>query len=100
MENKQYSIEDLRKIINPIAEKYHVSKVFLFGSFARGNNHENSDVDLRIDKGDLKGMFALCGFYTEVEEALQMKVDLITTGSLEDDFLRKIEKEEVLLYAS
>ncbi len=100
MENKQYSIEDLRKIINPIAEKYHVSKVFLFGSFARGDNHENSDVDLRIDKGDLKGMFALCGFYTEVEEALQMKVDLITTGSLEDDFLRKIEKEEVLLYAS
>ena len=100
MENKQYSIEDLRKIINPIAEKYHVSKVFLFGSFARGDNHENSDVDLRIDKGDLKGIFALCGFYTEVEEALQMKVDLITTGSLEDDFLRKIEKEEVLLYAS
>ena len=100
MENKQYSIEDLRKIINPIAEKYHVSKVFLFGSFARGDNHENSDVDLRIDKCDLKGMFALCGFYTEVEEALQMKVDLITTGSLEDDFLRKIEKEEVLLYAS
>ncbi len=100
MENKQYSIEDLRKIINPIAEKYHVSKVFLFGSFARGDNHENSDVDLRIDKGDLKGMFALCGFYTEVEDALQMKVDLITTGSLEDDFLRKIEKEEVLLYAS
>lgn len=100
MESKQYSIEDLRKIIHPIAEKYHVSKVFLFGSFARGDNHENSDVDLRIDKGDLKGMFALCGLYTEIEEALQMKVDIITTGSLEEDFLRKIEKEEVLLYAS
>lgn len=72
--------------------------VYLFGSYARGDINENSDVDLRIDKGSLKGMFALCGLYTEIEEALQMKVDIMTTGSLEDDFLRKIQKEEVLLY--
>lgn len=52
-----------------------------------------------MDKGSLKGMFALCGLYTEIEEALQMKVDVLTTGSLEDDFLHKIQKEEVLLYA-
>ncbi len=44
-------------------------------------------------------MFALCGFYTEVAEALQMKVDVLTTGSLDDDFLREIEKDEVMLYA-
>jgi len=73
--------------------------VYLFGSYARGDVTENSDVDLRVDKGSLKGMFALCGLYTEFEEALQMKVDVLTTGSLDDDFLRKIQKEEVLLYA-
>jgi len=44
-------------------------------------------------------IFALCGLYTEIEEALQIKVDVLTTGSLEYDFLRKIQKEEVLLYA-
>jgi hypothetical protein len=44
-------------------------------------------------------MFALCGFYTEVAEALQMKVDVLTTGSLDDNFLRKIAKDEVMLYA-
>ena len=44
-------------------------------------------------------MFALCGFYTEVEEALQLKVDVLTTGSLEDTFLKKIKKDEVMLYA-
>lgn len=95
----RYSIEELKEIITPIAEKYHISKVYLFGSFARGDYNEQSDVDLRIEKGELKGMFALCGFYTEVAEALQMKVDVLTTGSLEDDFLRKIEKDEVMLYA-
>ncbi len=95
----RYSIEKLKEIITPIAEKYQISKVYLFGSFARGDYNEQSDVDLRIEKGELKGMFALCGFYTEVEEALQMKVDVVTTGSLEDDFLREIEKDEVILYA-
>jgi predicted nucleotidyltransferase len=54
---------------------------------------------LRIEKDELKGMFALCGFYTEVEEALNKKVDVLTTGSLEESFLEKIKQEEVILYA-
>lgn len=99
MSNKKYSVEEIKAKIEPIARKYGVERVYLFGSYARGDVNENSDVDLRVDKGALKGMFALCGLYTEIEEALQMKVDVLTTGSLEDDFLREIQKEEVLLYA-
>ena len=99
MIEKRYSIEELKEIIAPIADKYHISKVYLFGSFARGDYNELSDVDLRIEKGGLKGMFALCGFYTEVEEALKMKVDILTTGSLEDNFLKEIGKDELMLYA-
>ncbi|KJS86923.1 MAG: nucleotidyltransferase [Peptococcaceae bacterium BICA1-8] len=95
----KYTIEEIKTIVEPIARKYGVARVYLFGSYARGDVAENSDVDLRVDKGSLKGMFALCGLYTEIEEALQTKVDVLTTGSLEDDFLRKIQKEEVLLYA-
>ena len=100
MNAKKYTVEELKKIIVPIAEKYQVSRVYLFGSYARGDNNENSDIDLVIEKGNLKGMFALCGFYTEVSEALQMKVDVLTTGSLDEDFKKSIEEDEVLLYAS
>lgn len=99
MDKARYSIGELKEIIVPIAEKYHIAKVYLFGSFARGDQHDQSDLDIRIEKGELKGMFALCGFYTELEEALHMKVDLLTTGSLDEDFLKKIAKDEVLLYA-
>lgn len=99
MSFKKVTIEEIKAIVEPIARKYGVERVYLFGSYARGDVTENSDVDLRVDKGSLKGMFALCGLYTEIEEALQIKVDVLTTGSLEDDFLRKIQKEEVLLYA-
>ena len=95
---KKYTIEEIKTVVEPIARKYGVERVYLFGSYARGDVTENSDIDLRVDKGSLKGMFALCGLYTEIEEALQMKIDVLTTGSMENDFLHKIRKEEVLLY--
>ncbi|MFI3213303.1 MAG: nucleotidyltransferase domain-containing protein [Eubacteriales bacterium] len=99
MVKEQYSIDELKEIITPIAIKYKVSGVYLFGSFARGENTSHSDIDLRIDRGELKGMFALCGFYTEIEEALRMKVDILTTESLDDNFSKVIKKDEVMLYA-
>ena len=98
MAAKKYTIEEIKAVVEPIARKYGVERVYLFGSYARGDVTENSDIDLRVDKGSLKGMFALCGLYTEIEEALQMKIDILTTGSLEDGFLHKIQNEEVLLY--
>lgn len=98
MAAKKYTIEEIKAVVEPIARKYGVERVYLFGSYARGEVCENSDIDLRVDKGSLKGMFALCGLYTELEDALQTRVDVLTTGSLEENFLRKIKQEEVLLY--
>lgn len=99
METKTYTIDELKKIIAPIAKKYQIAQVYLFGSFARGDYDEQSDIDIRIEKGKLKGMFALCGFYTEVSDALKRKVDVLTTGSLSEEFLENIKKDEVMLYA-
>ena len=97
-DNNKYSVEYIRDVITPIAKRYQIKRVYLFGSYARGDYNKNSDVDLRIDKGNLKGLFVLCGFYTDVSEALQLKVDVLTTGSLEEDFLERLRDEEVLLY--
>ncbi len=99
MEVKTYTIDEIKNIVTPIAEKYQIAQVYLFGSFARGDFDEQSDIDIRIEKGNLKGMFALCGFYTEVSDALGRKVDVLTTGSLSDEFLESIKKDEVMLYA-
>ena len=96
---KIYTIEELKAIIIPIAKKYGIQKVYLFGSIARGDGDENSDIDLRIEKGTLKGLFALGGFYAEISEALQKDVDVVTTGSLDQEFLDEIKEDEVLLYA-
>jgi len=93
------TIKEIKSIVEPIAKKYGVERVYLFGSYARGEATENSDIDLRIDKGSLRGMFALVGLYTELEDALKMKVEVLTTGSFEDEFLNRIKNKEVLLYA-
>lgn len=92
-----YSIDEMKRIITPIAEKYGVDRVFLFGSRARGDSTAQSDIDLRVDRGKAKG-FALGGLYEDLAEALHSDLDLLTTGSLDEDFLQRIKPEEVLLY--
>lgn len=92
-----YSIEEIRQIVAPIAARYGVERVYLFGSRARGDNTPESDIDLRVDKGKVMG-FALGGLYVDLSEALQTDLDLLTTGSLDEKFLRRIQPEEVLLY--
>lgn len=59
MREQIYSVGDLRAIIAPIAARHGVERIYLFGSYARGEATKNSDVDLRVDKGNLRGMFAL-----------------------------------------
>jgi len=98
MSEEVYSVPNLKKIIQPVAARYGVERVFLFGSHARGDAKSGSDIDLRIDSGELRGYFKLAGFHRELEQALVAHVDLLTTGSLEDTFLSVIAKEEILLY--
>ena len=59
------SIEKIKNIVCPLAKKYEVDRVYLFGSYARGEATEKSDVDLCIDPGKLDGL-EFCGFYVEI----------------------------------
>jgi len=95
---KPYTIEQLRSLVQPIAARYGVERVFLFGSYAQGTANPDSDIDLRIDRGDIKDYFELSGFHQELEEIFSGKVDVLTTGSLEGKFLSRIADEEVMLY--
>ena len=98
MLKKQYTIDEIRRRIQPIASRYGVERVYLFGSYARGDALPGSDIDLRVDSGAIRGYFKLAGFYRELEEALAMPVDVLTTGSFSDSFLSRISGEEVILY--
>lgn len=93
----QYSIDELRSIITPLAKAYGAERIYLFGSYARRDMTEHSDIDLRIDKGQIRGL-ALAGLLVDLEDALGVPVDLLTTASLDERFLSSIQDDEVLLY--
>lgn len=98
MTDKIYSLEEIESIVVPIAEEYDVDALYLFGSYARGEANQNSDVDFRVDKGRIRGI-SFAGFYADLEDALQKNVDVVTTASLDADFIKEISKDEVLIYA-
>lgn len=93
-------IANLKKMIRPIAKKYGVESVYLFGSRARGDYRADSDFDFYIKKGRIRGYFALGGFFEELKEALQAEIDLVSQDEEElDAYLREaIRKDGILLY--
>ena len=92
-----YSIDEIRKIVSKLAADYGAKRIYLFGTYARGDMTTDSDIDLRIDKGSIHG-FQLAGLLLDLEDALGVSVDLLPTGSLDDQFLSAIRDDEVLLY--
>ena len=95
---KNYTIEEIKNITVPIAIHYGLEKVALFGSYAKGKQTEDSDIDLIVKKGDLKGYFAFCGLVNTLEENLGTHVDVMTYNALEKSLIRDSVKDEVVLY--
>ncbi|MCL2607879.1 MAG: nucleotidyltransferase domain-containing protein [Methanomassiliicoccaceae archaeon] len=95
---KILSIEELKEVIRPVAEKYGVERIYLFGSIAKGTNTEESDYDFCIEKGKVRDYFEFSAFYNAIEKAVGTEVDIITTKTNNTEFLNKIKEEWVLVY--
>ena len=89
--------EEIKAVVGGLAKKYGAERVYLFGSYARGDAVETSDIDLRIDKGNIRGL-QFARLLGDLEDALGRKVDLISTSGMDEDFRKSIASEEVLLY--
>ena len=73
-----------REEIYKIAKKYCVSNIRVFGSVARGEDNQNSDIDLlvSIDYKRYGSGFARVDFKYEIEEFLKQKVDVLTENGV------------------
>lgn len=92
---KEEIIEILSSYKNKYAEQYGILTIGIFGSIARGEGKEGSDVDvvLRIAEPDL---FMLAGIKNDLEERLHRPVDIVTYRENMNSFLKKrIDKEAV-----
>ena len=93
---KIYSIEQIKQLILPVMNKHQVSEVYLFGSQARGEANDNSDVDIYCDSGDVETLLDAVSFNNELEEALHKKVDVVTIGSRMHPFFKEqLDKDKI-----
>lgn len=77
------SLDKIKKLLIPVLNKHDIKYCYLFGSYARGEARENSDIDLLVDT-DITGM----KFFELIEEirvVLHKKIDLLRLKDLSSD---------------
>ncbi len=92
------TILDIKNKIIPILRKYGVIKASLFGSIVRGENIDQSDIDLLVELPETASLLELASLKMDLEERLEKKVDVLTYDSLHPLLKDKIlhEQEAVL----
>lgn len=94
-------IKIIREQIYQIAAKHKIRLVYVFGSVARGDNSEISDVDFLVEMDEGASALGVGGFQYEVQQLLGIGIDVIPTFVLPNvddrDFVQNIQNEAVLL---
>jgi len=88
-------------ITNKISDyftKQPVQKAWLFGSFARGEQREDSDIDILVVFDPNVGLLKYSAIYTELKELLGREVDLVQEGALKPYAAATVEREKILIY--
>lgn len=94
--SRSTAIEELSKVVAPLAAKYHIAAVYLFGSRARDDFKDDSDYDFIIEVSPEYDWDDHMDFMTDVSKALGKDVDVVTRRSLDGDaFSVRVQREMV-----
>ena len=88
----------LKEILDNCEKNEDIKKVYLFGSYARGEENFTSDIDIRMEVEGKINYFDLVEISDLLEQKLGKKIDLITSSNLEPMFYEEIKKDEICIY--
>ena len=91
-----YTIKEIKTIIKPILNKYGINEIYLFGSYARGEAKESSDIDIYCNKGNIKTFIDQGLLEDELEKALNKKVDIVFDSSYIGDYFKIQMMEDMI----
>lgn len=99
MESNILSIDMIKKIVRPIAEKYKVAEIYLFGSYARGEAGDESDLDFLVYGGEHFKLTMIFALAEELREALGKEADVFEIHEVDKNssFYQNIMKERVVV---
>ena len=94
------STTDISTAVSRVLTQYDVSEAYFFGSFARGEQTPDSDIDLRLACGNTMTFGTLYELSHELEKELGRKVDIVTNPleHMRPAFRKSIEQDEVRIY--
>jgi hypothetical protein len=90
-------LRQYREQIEAIASEHGVVAIRVFGSVARGDAGERSDVDLLVELEQGRGLFDLGAFLTDVQELVGESVDVVTPNGLRSRIRDRVVQESVAL---
>ena len=85
----------LKQEFVPILRSNGVSRSFVFGSYARNEAHEGSDLDLLVSFRERKSLFDLVALKNELEDRLGISVDIVTEQSLNPKLRSYVDREKI-----
>jgi predicted nucleotidyltransferase len=94
-----YKIEEIKDSLRSYFLEKPVYKAYLFGSYAKQEANESSDIDLLLELNYKPGVAMIYAFMkSEIEVLLNKNVDIITTNSISKHIIENLEKEKILIY--
>ena len=87
----------MREHLPELRERYGVESLGLFGSYVRGEERADSDLDVLVEFSRPTGLFGFVGLQEELSELLRVNVDLVMKGALRRRIGRRILEEVVLV---
>ena len=99
MNNTVLTFGDIKRMIKPIATKYKVKEIYLFGSYARGEADESSDMDFLVFGGENFRHTLIFSLAEDLREVLKKDVDVFEISEInqESDFYHTVMKERLLV---
>lgn len=94
------NLADISVAVSRVLSRYDVREAYLFGSFARGEQTPDNDIDLRLVCGETMTFGTLYELSLELEEQLGREVEIVTNPPeyMRPSFRKNIEQDEVRLY--
>jgi predicted nucleotidyltransferase len=85
-------LEILKNRKPDLQQRYPISELGLFGSYARGDFNENSDIDILVDFNNRIDGFDYIRLAHELEDTLKYKIDLVSRKGIKSGYLPFVEK--------
>ena len=92
---KNKEIDKIKKKILPVLKAYKVTKAGIFGSYARGEQKNNSDIDILIRIHNDAGLLEIIGLKLDLEKLIKRKVDLVEYETIRKELKKQILNDEV-----